>query len=95
MNASRATVREGKFVYADFCFVCHGVDAVSGSGIPDLRYSTAQVHQQFAAIVLDGARESRGMPSFKGLLTPEQVRAVQAYVLTRAAAAASAGPPSN
>jgi quinohemoprotein ethanol dehydrogenase len=93
MNASRATLREGKFVYGDFCFTCHGVNAVAGSGIPDLRYATAQVHQQFAAIVLDGARESRGMPSFKGLLKPEQVRAVQAFVLSRATA--SAGPPSN
>jgi mono/diheme cytochrome c family protein len=45
------------------------------------------------AIVLDGARESRGMPSFKDLITREQVRAIQAYVLSRAAATAE--PPSN
>jgi PQQ-dependent dehydrogenase (methanol/ethanol family) len=88
MDTSGATVREGKFLYADFCFGCHGVDAVAGSGIPDLRYATAQVHQQFAAIVLSGARESRGMPSFKDLLTSKQVRAIQAYVLSRAAASA-------
>lgn len=85
MNASRQTVREGKFLYADFCFICHGVGAVAGSGIPDLRYATAQVHQQFEAIVLNGTRESRGMPSFKDLLTRNQVRAIQAYVLSRAA----------
>jgi mono/diheme cytochrome c family protein len=81
-------VREGKFLYASFCYRCHGVDAVAGSGVPDLRYAAAQVHQQFAAIVLDGARELRGMPSFKDLLTREQVRAIQAYVLSRAAASA-------
>jgi quinohemoprotein ethanol dehydrogenase len=86
-------VREGKFLYADFCYQCHGVDAVAGSGVPDLRYATAQVHRQFVAIVLGGARESRGMPSFKDLITREQVRAIQAYVLSRAAA--SAEPPSN
>jgi mono/diheme cytochrome c family protein len=93
MNASQGSVREGKFLYASLCYRCHGVDAVAGSGVPDLRYATAQVHQQFAAIVLGGIRESRGMPSFKDLLSPKQVRAIQAYVLSRAAA--SAAPPSS
>ena len=93
MKASRETVRQGKFLYAAFCFTCHGVGAVAGSGIPDLRYASAEVHQQFEAIVLGGARESRGMPSFKDLLKAEQVRAIQAYVLSRAAA--SAAPPGS
>jgi mono/diheme cytochrome c family protein len=69
------------------------VNAVAGAAIPDLRYSTAQVHKQFAAIVLGGARESRGMPSYSDLLTRDQVRTIQAYVLSRAAA--SAKPPLN
>jgi quinohemoprotein ethanol dehydrogenase len=86
MNASPATVREGKFLYASFCYQCHGIDAVAGAAIPDLRYATAQMHEQFASIVLGGARESRGMPSFSDLLTRDQVRAIQAYVLARAAA---------
>ena len=86
MKASRETVRQGKFLYATFCFTCHGVDAVAGSGIPDLRYASADVHQQFAAIVLGGARESRGMPSFRDIITRDQVRAIQVYVLSRAAA---------
>ena len=88
MNASQDSVREGKFLYASFCYRCHGVDAVAGASIPDLRYATAETHRQFAAIVLGGARESRGMPSFKDLLTREQVRTIQAYVLSRAAALA-------
>jgi quinohemoprotein ethanol dehydrogenase len=87
MNASPANVREGKVLYAAFCYQCHGIDAVAGAAIPDLRYATAQVHQQFASIVLGGARESRGMPSFSDLLTRDQVRTIQAYVLSRAAAA--------
>ena len=86
MHSRPATVLQGKVQYARFCLVCHGTDAIAGAGIPDLRYATAQVHHEFAAIVLDGARESRGMPSFTGLLTPDQVRAIQTYVLSRAAA---------
>jgi quinohemoprotein ethanol dehydrogenase len=93
MNASPAAVREGKFLYATFCYRCHGVDAVAGVAIPDLRYASAQTHQQFDAIVLRGTRESRGMPSFSDLLTRNQVRTIQAYVLSRAAA--SAIPPLN
>lgn len=93
MNASQKSVREGKSLYAAFCYRCHGIDAVAGAAIPDLRYATAKVHQQFAAIVLDGTHESRGMPHFSDLLTREQVRAIQAYVLSRAAAPAA--PPSK
>ena len=92
MNASQQSVREGKFLYATFCYRCHGVDAVAGSGVPDLRYATAQVHRDFEAIVLDGARESRGMPSFKDLLNRDQARAIQAYVLSRAADSAKTAP---
>lgn len=92
MNASRETVREGKFLYGTICFYCHGSDAVAAA-LPDLRYASVYVHQQFEAIVLGGACEPRGMPPFKDLLTPSQVRAIQAYVLSRAAA--SAKPPSK
>jgi quinohemoprotein ethanol dehydrogenase len=88
VNASQESVREGKFLYATFCYRCHGVDAIAGASLPDLRYASAEVHQQFQTIVIGGARESRGMPSFKDLLTREQVRAIQAYVLSRAAASA-------
>jgi quinohemoprotein ethanol dehydrogenase len=83
LNASSATLRQGGSLYATYCFSCHGVLAVAGS-LPDLRYATSEVQGQFAAIVLGGARESRGMPSFKDLLNPTQVRAIQQYVLSRA-----------
>jgi len=92
MNASPATILYGGVLYQRYCCYCHGVDAVSGSGIPDLRYTTAETHQQFESIVLGGARESRGMPSFKDALKQNQVRALQAYVLSQAAAA---NPPSK
>ncbi|HEV2102545.1 MAG TPA: PQQ-dependent dehydrogenase, methanol/ethanol family, partial [Candidatus Acidoferrum sp.] len=88
VNATPATISEGSILYRQYCFYCHGAGVVSGSGIPDLRYATAETHHQFQAIVLEGARESRGMPSFKDAMKPDQVRAIQAYVLSRAAASA-------
>jgi quinohemoprotein ethanol dehydrogenase len=93
MNASPATVRAGGILFEKYCLYCHGVDAVAGSGIPDLRYATAETHHQFEAIVLAGTRESRGMPSFHDVLKREQLPAIQAYILSRAAAAAN--PPSK
>jgi PQQ-dependent dehydrogenase (methanol/ethanol family) len=93
INATPATVHKGDVLFAKYCLYCHGVNAVAGSGIPDLRYATAETHHQFESIVLAGARESRGMPSFKDVLQRQQLRAIQAYILSRAAAAAN--PPSK
>ena len=89
MNATPATVRAGNILFEKYCLYCHGVDAVAGSGIPDLRYSTAETHHPFESIVLGGARESRGMPAFKDVLKREQLPALQAYSLSPAAAAAN------
>jgi mono/diheme cytochrome c family protein len=52
--------------------------------VPDLRYASKEVHQDFENIVLGGSRASAGMPSFKNILNAGQVRSIQAYVLSRA-----------
>jgi quinohemoprotein ethanol dehydrogenase len=83
-NASPATIKEGGFLYAQHCRYCHGIDAIAGS-LPDLRYASADVHANFEKIVLGGAREALGMPSFSQDLKPDQVKAIQSYVLWRAA----------
>jgi quinohemoprotein ethanol dehydrogenase len=83
MNATPAMIREGDVLFARHCFYCHGVAVISSSGVPDLRYATAATHQQFQSIVL-GGRQQLGMPSFKDALKPEQVRAIEAYILSRA-----------
>ena len=100
MTSSRETIHEGKLLFGEHCFMCHGFDAVA-SALPDLRYASAEVHKQFSPIVLDGAREDRGMPSFKGILNERQVHDIQAYVLARseesahAKAGQAATPASN
>ena len=83
MNASPETLHEGKLLYGGKCAPCHGIDVVAGP-LPDLRYATKTVHDQFEAIVLGGARSSLGMPSFKDLLSADEVRTIQAYILSRA-----------
>jgi PQQ-dependent dehydrogenase (methanol/ethanol family) len=83
LEATPETITEGAGLYSGNCFACHGVAAVAGA-LPDLRYSTAEVHAQWDAIVLGGARAQLGMPAFADRLNAEQVRAIQAYVLSRA-----------
>ena len=71
--------------------VCHGAGAVAPGVLPDLRHSTREIHENFAVIVLQGAREGQAMPSFAGRLTAADVFAVQAYVLDLAAQEFAAG----
>jgi quinohemoprotein ethanol dehydrogenase len=68
------------------CQFCHGNAAVSaGAIIPDLRWSKALANPEaWKKIVIDGSRENQGMVSFAKQLTPEQVEAVRAYVVSRA-----------
>jgi quinohemoprotein ethanol dehydrogenase len=85
MNSTPAMIHAGAVLYSQHCFYCHGVGVVSSSGVPDLRYASAATHQQFASIVLGGVRRQSGMPSFQDALNDEQVRAIEAYILSRAA----------
>ena len=75
-------------LYRTYCRFCHGLAAIAGP-VPDLRYATADVHRQFDTIVRGGARRALGMPSFADDLDASQVRAIEAYVLSQAAAAST------
>jgi quinohemoprotein ethanol dehydrogenase len=76
-------LRRGGILYHEWCAVCHGLKGVAGGVIPDLRRATAETHESFAAIVLGGQRQAQGMPSFADVLSPDDVRLIQAYVLQR------------
>jgi PQQ-dependent dehydrogenase (methanol/ethanol family) len=84
MTASPQMIHQGKLLFNSQCNACHGTDAVAGP-IPDLRYASKGVHEQFQNIVLGGARAPLGMPSFAKILKPDQVKAIEAYILSRAA----------
>lgn len=89
--ATDAELQIGLALYSEHCTVCHGPMAVGGgSGVPDLRYSTAATHAIFPAIVLDGMLEPAGMPKFNDIFEPDETRAIQAFVLQQARVAAEA-----
>lgn len=56
---------------------------------PDLRFMAPSTRSAFEAIVLGGALQPRGMPSFAGVLEPADLRAIRLYLAERAHAAAS------
>ena len=91
INASAQTVHEGELLFNGRCAGCHGFNAVAGP-LPDLRYASKTVHDQFEEIVLRGARKSYGMPSFNDILTADKVRSIQAYILSRAAESSKPAP---
>ncbi len=76
-------VARGRDLYNGHCGACHGISAIAGSVLPDLRYLTPEKHQLFQGIVA-GAFAAKGMPSFTGTLSNEQVEDIHQYVIKRA-----------
>ncbi len=85
-----AALREGYELYSQYCVICHGGGGGSEGGMPNLQRATRLTHDNFEGIVLEGMREEEGMPSYRGLLSPEEVTLIQAYVVSRARAAVRA-----
>jgi mono/diheme cytochrome c family protein len=52
--------------------------------VPDLRYASKEILEGIEDIVLGGSRASAGMPSFQKILNAGEVRAIQAYIVSRA-----------
>ena len=84
-TASAETIREGYGVYQDVCMGCHGLNAVSGMLIPDLRGS-AYLHNQEAwdSVVRNGALRKNGMAAFAKQVSADQSAAIRAYIIQQA-----------
>jgi quinohemoprotein ethanol dehydrogenase len=82
LDASAETIELGKTLYSGYCKFCHGFGGVAraGGSVPDLRYSTTEVHQTWNGIVIGGARRANGMPSFE--IDVEQAEAIRLYLLS-------------
>ena len=89
-EASAETIHQGDLLYGANCAGCHGLNAVAGP-LPDLRYARKETLEGIEQIVLGGSRATLGMPSFAKILKTEQVRAIRAFIVSRARIAATAG----
>jgi mono/diheme cytochrome c family protein len=74
-----ARVREGAAVYAQNCSPCHGVKMQDPQGALDLRTFPRGSRGRFVRSVAEG---KGSMPPWGGVLTPEEIDSVWAYVLT-------------
>lgn len=83
VKADTSQLQIGRSLFNGLCANCHGLNAVSGGVVPDLRYLSPDKHKLFPGIVY-GGRTSRGMPSFSGGLGQEDVERIRQYILYRA-----------
>ena len=78
-EASAEQILAGRGTFQRYCRTCHGSNG--GGGIKDLRYSSPRTYDFYRQILLEGARVDRGMPSFAGRLSEQQVDDLRAFVL--------------
>ncbi|MDE2149473.1 MAG: PQQ-dependent dehydrogenase, methanol/ethanol family [Gammaproteobacteria bacterium] len=83
-TATPLQIAAGNRLYNQYCAVCHGANAISGSAIPDLRYLPNAVRGALDRIVLEGALQNAGMPEFSRQLDARQVAEIDAYLIKRA-----------
>ena len=93
------TEYEGWRQYSVNCARCHGQDALPNPVAADLLVSLApggpiDTPEKFSQVVSEG-RAHRGMPAFKGTLSPDQIQAVYAYVKGRAEKRITPGRPAK
>ncbi len=81
-SASQADVDRGATLFGERCYTCHGLGAVSGGQIADLRYATAETYDAIDSIVRGGAYQQLGMPRFD-FFTEDDTSALRAYLLTQ------------
>ena len=84
-TASAETLALGHATYQDVCMGCHGLNAVSGLLIPDLRGSACLWDEKgWEAVGRGGLLKDRGMASFADNVSAEQAQAIRAYVIQQA-----------
>lgn len=88
---------KGYALYNSYCYRCHGTDATGGELAPDLRTSlnSGMKQQGFTAVAMTG-KEAKGMPSWAGFISPEDMTKVYRYVKARSLDLVPSGrPPSE
>jgi cytochrome c5 len=84
-------VHKGAQIFKSRCMLCHGLNAVSAS-LPDLSYASKHRIESLDRVLLDGVLAPAGMPSYKKILSADDVKALQAYIVSRARESVTASP---
>jgi len=87
----------GYALYNSYCYRCHGTDATESELGPNLRHSleSGMTLRSFLAVAMPG-REDKGMPSWAGFLSEEEMTSIYRYVKGRSLGLVPVGrPPSD
>jgi mono/diheme cytochrome c family protein len=76
-NVTPEQATQGAALYAQHCAPCHGHQMKDPEGALDLRKFPLDQHARFVTSVTNG---KGAMPPWRGLLTPEDIQALWAYV---------------
>jgi quinohemoprotein ethanol dehydrogenase len=79
-SADPAVIAHGMSLI-DRCAACHGFRGIP-NGYPDLWNLPVASHAAFQTVVYDGALSYAGMPSFKDALSVDDVKAIQAFIIS-------------
>ena len=76
----QAAIETGEQVYEQHCASCHGEKLRSAGAMPDLR-DLPNDRTRFDTMVLEGRNQ---MPSWQGIVSPQELDQLWAYVRSRA-----------
>jgi glucose dehydrogenase len=76
-------VKRGNFAYHRWCAFCHGIGAISGGVLPDLRHSEVFFSDALEPIVLEGRLLAKGMPDLSEWLSRDDLARIRDYVAAR------------
>ena len=74
------TVDDGRKMYKQACYKCHGPNGVSGGTIPDLRAYAAKSDHYDMFAVIQGGRLEKGMPKWADYLNEAEIKSIVVYV---------------
>jgi cytochrome c6 len=78
-SEKESATTEGLGIYKKYCLSCHGVDGRLGlNGSKDLTISKLTEAER----IIQVTEGKNTMTPFKGILSPEEIKAVAAYTLT-------------
>jgi quinohemoprotein ethanol dehydrogenase len=83
LNPDSFTIARGEYEYHEHCQFCHGIGAIGGGVITDLRMLDSEGNTAFLGSVLGGVHGS-GMASFQDVLTIDQATQIHEYVKSQA-----------
>lgn len=88
------SVFRGYELFNSYCFRCHGEDAIGSEYAPDLRVviKNGMTREQMTRIAMEGIK-AKGMPSWAGFFSPEQLKAIYQYTAGRAYKLVGEGVP--